>query len=95
MLIRRGRRHTDVTSSEITPESLYLDRRNRLHQLIYVIPVLGVTHYWMAVKKDVTGPLTFATMFAVLYAFRIRKWLVRRTSARAAPSGSVSHVVSG
>ena len=27
MLIRKGKRHSDVISSEITPESLYLDRR--------------------------------------------------------------------
>ena len=50
----------------------------RLHQLVYFVPVLGVTHYWMSVKADVTDPVIFATIFAVLYAYRIWKWWMRR-----------------
>lgn len=58
-------------------------RWNRVHQLVYVVAVLGVIHFWMAVKKDVTEPLLYGTGFAVLFAWRIvRRW--RRAPARAA-----------
>ncbi len=46
----------------------------KLHRLIYVIAVLGVIHYGMAVKKDLTDPLTYAAILAVLYGWRISKW---------------------
>ena len=82
-----------VTSTKKMIRRLGGKRWNRLHRLIYVIPVLGVIHYWMAVKKDITDPLIFAAIFVVLYAFRIRKWLTRRLSARAAPARPVSHAV--
>lgn len=50
-------------------------RWNRLHQLVYVVAVLGVIHFWMAVKKDVTEPLLYGAVFAVLFAWRLaRRW---------------------
>ena len=42
-----------------------------LHRAIYVIAVLGVIHFWMSVKKDVTDPLIFAVIFGVLLAYRL------------------------
>lgn len=47
-----------------------------LHRAVYVIVVLGMIHYWMAVKADVTDPLLFAAIFAALFAWRI--WWARR-----------------
>ena len=76
-----------VTSTKKMIRRLGGKRWNRLHQLVYVIPVLGVTHYLMAVKKDITDPLIFASIFAALYLYRIWKWWTRRqrqTPARAA-----------
>jgi sulfoxide reductase heme-binding subunit YedZ len=69
-----------VTSTKNMIRRLGGKRWNRLHQLIYVVCVLGVTHYWMSVKKDITDPLIFALIFAALYAYRITRWLVRRSS---------------
>lgn len=51
----------------------------RLHRLVYVAAVLGVVHYWMAVKADVRGPALFAAAFATLFAYRLWRW--RRRSS--------------
>ncbi|MEO5761133.1 MAG: protein-methionine-sulfoxide reductase heme-binding subunit MsrQ [Vicinamibacteria bacterium] len=57
---------------------------NRLHKLVYVSAILGVIHFWMSVKLDVSRPLLFAVTFAVLFAYRIWKWRQRvSASARA------------
>jgi sulfoxide reductase heme-binding subunit YedZ len=76
-----------VTSTKNMIRRLGGKRWRRLHQVIFLTCVLGVTHYWLAVKKDITDPLMFATLFAVLYAYRVRKWWVRRAAAaRPAPA---------
>lgn len=62
-------------------------RWNRLHKLVYVAAVAGVVHFWMSVKADITGPLTYAVIFAVLFAYRIRDW--RATSLRPETSARV------
>ncbi|HRB12008.1 MAG TPA: protein-methionine-sulfoxide reductase heme-binding subunit MsrQ [Vicinamibacteria bacterium] len=49
-------------------------RWNRLHKLVYAASVAGVIHFWMSVKADISGPLTFAVIFAVLFAYRLWKW---------------------
>ncbi len=56
-------------------------RWNRLHKLVYVTAFLGVVHFWMSVKLDVSEPMLYAATFAVLFAYRIWKW---RQSAAAA-----------
>jgi sulfoxide reductase heme-binding subunit YedZ len=55
----------------------------RLHRLVYVVCVLGVVHYWMSVKADVSGPLTDAAVFAVLLSYRLVSWWRRRGAAPA------------
>jgi sulfoxide reductase heme-binding subunit YedZ len=56
-------------------------RWKRLHQLVYVICALGVTHFWMSVKADIREPLLYASLFAALFAYRIFRWRLR-TSRR-------------
>lgn len=51
---------------------------NRLHALIYVIAILGVIHYGMAVKKDLAFPLNYAAVLTVLYGWRALRWARRR-----------------
>ena len=51
---------------------------SRIHRLIYLTCVLGVIHFWMAVKKDIREPLLFASIFALLYAYRLGRWWLRR-----------------
>lgn len=42
----------------------------RLHRLVYVVPVLGVTHFWWGVKADLREPLLYAGVFAVILGLR-------------------------
>ena len=60
-------------------------RWTKLHRLIYVIAVLGVIHYSMAVKKDLTGPLTYGAILGVLLGWRVVRWRqdVRNPAVRA------------
>ena len=47
---------------------------NRLHKLVYVTSVLGVVHFWMSVKADITRPVLFAACLVALFGYRIWKW---------------------
>lgn len=50
----------------------YMGRRwQQLHNLAYVIGILGVWHYWWQVKKDITEPLIYAALLAVLLGSRL------------------------
>jgi sulfoxide reductase heme-binding subunit YedZ len=42
----------------------------RLHKLTYVIAALGVIHFWMIVKSDLTYPALFGSVLAVLLYYR-------------------------
>lgn len=43
----------------------------RLHRLVYVIGALGVLHYLWLVKADLTEPLVYAGVLAVLLGYRL------------------------
>jgi sulfoxide reductase heme-binding subunit YedZ len=45
-------------------------RWTRLHTIVYATAVLGAVHYWWLVKADVRRPLAYATVIALLLAFR-------------------------
>ena len=53
-----------------------------LHRLVYVIAILGVLHFFMAVKKDITEPLVYALILSVLLGWRVLD--ARRKAAVAA-----------
>ena len=42
-----------------------------LHKLVYLIAIFAVIHYWWLVKKDITQPLIYAGLLAVLLTYRI------------------------
>jgi sulfoxide reductase heme-binding subunit YedZ len=42
-----------------------------LHRLVYLIATLGVIHYWWLVKKDVSEPVIYASVLAVLLGIRL------------------------
>ena len=44
----------------------------KLHRLIYLIALLGVTHFIWLVKKDVTEPLIYLLIILCLLAFRFK-----------------------
>lgn len=46
-------------------------RWGKLHRLIYLIAVLGVVHYWWLVKRDLTQPLIYSIVVALLLLLRL------------------------
>lgn len=56
-------------------------RWKQLHQLVYVIGVLGVLHYMWLVKADYLPPLIHAVILIALLA--VRAWYQRRGNDRA------------
>jgi sulfoxide reductase heme-binding subunit YedZ len=52
-----------------------------LHQLVYLIAVLGVVHYWWLVKKDLTQPVIYGAVLILLLGYRL---LARVRQARIA-----------
>ena len=53
----------------------------RLHRLAYAIAICGVIHYWWLVKKDVTQPLIYGSVLAVLLGYRVVQALRKRAAA--------------
>jgi methionine sulfoxide reductase heme-binding subunit len=58
-------------------------RWQQLHRLIYVIAMLGVIHFLWLVKKDLTEPLTFGAVLALLLALRLPWGVALLQAARA------------
>ena len=48
-------------------------RWQQIHYLIYPAAILGVTHFYWQVKKDIREPLIYATILTVLLGYRIWK----------------------
>jgi methionine sulfoxide reductase heme-binding subunit len=48
----------------------------QLHSLVYVAAIGAVIHFWWLVKADITKPLRWATLLAVLFSIRIW-WMLR------------------
>jgi sulfoxide reductase heme-binding subunit YedZ len=71
-----------ITSTDAMLRRLGGRRWRRLHQLAYGIAVLGVVHYWMMVKKDLSQPMLYAALLAVLLGYRALSAWRSRTIAR-------------
>ncbi len=64
-------------------------RWQSLHNMAYVVGILGVWHYWWQVKKDITEPLIYAVVLFVLLGFRfIWRWRHSRPRTRRISPGS-------
>jgi sulfoxide reductase heme-binding subunit YedZ len=48
-----------------------------LHNAVYLIGMLGVWHYWWQVKKDMTEPLIYAAILAVLLGYRMVSYQIK------------------
>ena len=46
-------------------------RWRKLHYSVYLVGALGVWHYWWQVKKDISEPLVYAAILAVLLGYRV------------------------
>ncbi len=69
-----------LTSSKAAIRKLGGKRWNRLHRLVYVTAVAGCIHFLWAVKKDITEPMLYIGVFAILFALR---FIARKPGPRA------------
>jgi sulfoxide reductase heme-binding subunit YedZ len=53
----------------------------KLHRLVYPIAILGIVHFFMAVKLDIREPGVYALILAVLLGWRVREWRQRTAVA--------------
>jgi sulfoxide reductase heme-binding subunit YedZ len=60
-----------VTSTARMLKRLGFARWKALHRLAYVTAVLGVIHFFLRVKKDVTEPAVYAAVLGLLFAVRV------------------------
>lgn len=74
-----------ATSNNAIIKRLGARRWQRLHRLVYPIGILGVVHYWWLVKKDLTQPIIYASILAVLLGYRLLLARTRKTPAAVAP----------
>jgi sulfoxide reductase heme-binding subunit YedZ len=65
-------------------------RWNLLHRLVYVSAVGGVLHYWWKVKLDVTDPMFYAAIVAVLLGWRVVRAFGRRQATAAARAAAAA-----
>lgn len=45
-------------------------RWKKLHRLVYLIAVLGVLHYFLGVKADISKPVIYGSILAILLGYR-------------------------
>ncbi len=59
-------------------------RWNRLHRLVYATGTLAVIHYWWLVKADISRPLAYGVVVALLLGFRIywSRWRTKPAPAQ-------------
>lgn len=60
----------------------------KLHQLIYVIAILAILHFWWLVKKDVTEPFYYAAVLILLFGIRLYYQYSSKKSVHNKPSSS-------
>ncbi|MEI6303465.1 MAG: protein-methionine-sulfoxide reductase heme-binding subunit MsrQ [Betaproteobacteria bacterium] len=77
-----------VTSTNAMVRRLGARRWIALHRLIYIIGPLGVLHFWWMVKKDLTEPVIYALVLALLLGYRLVMRLreSRKPARTAAPT---------
>ena len=74
-----------ITSTNKMVRRLGGKRWSRLHRLVYLAGIGGVTHYWLLVKANTRLPLAFAGGLCLLLGYRIVSVLLDRLS-RPAPA---------
>jgi sulfoxide reductase heme-binding subunit YedZ len=69
-----------ATSTNAMVKRMGARRWQLLHRLVYAIAICGVVHFWWLVKKDVTEPVIFGLLLAILLVARL-VWRARRSEA--------------
>ena len=60
-----------VTSTNAMVRRLGAKRWQLLHRLVYLIAPLAVLHFWWMVKRDLTEPIVYALLLALLLGYRL------------------------
>jgi methionine sulfoxide reductase heme-binding subunit len=81
-----------LTSTAASVRRLGYVRWRRLHSLVYPAAVLAVIHFVWRVKKDLSEPMTYGAILAVLLLVRV---VTRLRQPTAAASRAVSPVADG
>lgn len=71
-----------LTSTKASIRRLGGTRWNRLHSLVYVSVILACFHFVWAVKKDISEPILYGVIVAVLLGFRLVWRMSRRSNSR-------------
>ena len=71
-----------LTSTNGMVRRLGAKRWQMLHKLVYVIAITGVIHFWWLVKADISEPLIYALVLALLLGLRVF-WALRARLAKA------------
>ncbi len=53
----------------------------KLHKLVYLIGILGILHFYLSVKADITEPVIYGIVLAILLGFRVWKKYSPRTAS--------------
>lgn len=72
-----------ITSTNAMVRRLGGRRWATLHKAVYAVAILGVVHYWWLVKRDLTEPILYASVLALLLGFRLA-WRARERRRAAA-----------
>lgn len=76
-----------VTSWNAAIRALGGKRWQALHRSVYAIAILCIVHYWWLVKRDITHPLIYGLILALLLGWRAwRRELERRRQLRVQPA---------
>ena len=62
-----------ITSTNGMVRRLGGKRWTKLHKLVYILSILGVLHFYLQVKADITEPVIYAVILAVLLGYRVWK----------------------
>jgi sulfoxide reductase heme-binding subunit YedZ len=73
-----------VTSTNAMVRRMGFRAWQRLHRIAYVAAILGVIHFVWRVKKDLTEPLIYGSVLALLLGFRLARFLKHRASRKPA-----------
>lgn len=77
-----------VTSTRGWIRRLGGKRWQALHRAIYLAAACGVVHYYWLVKSDVRKPVFFGVVVAILLAWRLVNWFVKRNRTMAAAANA-------
>jgi sulfoxide reductase heme-binding subunit YedZ len=83
-----------ATSTNAMVKRLGARRWQLLHRAVYAIAILGVTHFWWLVKKDITEPVLFAVLLTTLLGARL-VWRARRAQRMVPAPGRVAPKAAG